>query len=262
MSGTKTNDPLVEAFRRAISNAGGVVQGIDADGRIRLTADGRATLVYLDNLRRRVERGEPLADAANAFARAVMRAGHEPRGEERQRGLRLQLERQDVVAGIEGLRKDISPALALCVVWTDDEEHSIRFISETTIDRWALGSAGAWSESAKQMDALLSKAPLEIEEVAGSKLGMLATHSVFKASLIAAPGLRRHVEPALGWPVQAVVPCRDFVYLFRQDDQELLGRLGAVVLREYETSPYPLSPEVLEISDSGIEALGSFGARR
>jgi hypothetical protein len=37
--------------------------------------------------------------------------------------------------------------------------------------------------------------------------------------------------------------------------------MGGVVAREYERSGYPLTMEVLRVSDEGIEAVGRFEAR-
>ena len=93
----------------------------------------------------------------------------------------------------------------------------------------------------------------------GARLGILQLDSVFKAALLRAPSLREVVEPDLGWPVCAVAPCRDFLYLFREEDlQGLVPLLAAIVTQEYETSGYPLTPEVLRVSDEGVLALGSY----
>jgi hypothetical protein len=145
------------------------------------------------------------------------------------------------------------------LAWTDPDETKIMLLAPETLARWSLTEREAWDGAGRRMDALLAKTPVVVDEVAGSRLGMLATDSVFKSSLIAAPSLRHIVEPALGWPLLAVAPCRDFVYLLPDDAQDLLGRLGGVVVREFNTSPYPLSPEVFRISDHGIQAIGRFG---
>jgi hypothetical protein len=82
----------------------------------------------------------------------------------------------------------------------------------------------------------------------------------FKAALLFCPNLKKAVEPVLGWPVFAVMPCRDFVYVLNQQDEPLLGRMGHVVMGEYQKSGYPISTEVFEIIDQGIRAIGDFQA--
>ena len=62
----------------------------------------------------------------------------------------------------------------------------------------------------------------------------------------------------MGWPVLAVAPARDFVYVLSTDHTKFLPRLGAVVMREYQESGYPITAEVLSIDDNGITAIGSF----
>jgi hypothetical protein len=74
--------------------------------------------------------------------------------------------------------------------------------------------------------------------------------------------LKQKVQRAIGWPIYAVVPCRDFAYIFATQDEGLIPRLGNVVVNECERSGYPITTEVLRISDTGTTAVGSFAARR
>jgi hypothetical protein len=66
------------------------------------------------------------------------------------------------------------------------------------------------------------------------------------------------VEAQLGWPLRAVAPCRDFVYLFRDRDDSMLESLAAAVSHEHAGSPQPLTLEVLRIGDDGVEAIGEY----
>jgi hypothetical protein len=79
------------------------------------------------------------------------------------------------------------------------------------------------------------------------------------ASLLLAPSLRVAVSKVVGWPVLAVAPDRDFLYIWNGGHRELITRLGAVVVRTHSRAPYPLSTEVLEISDA-IRSIGSYSA--
>jgi hypothetical protein len=97
-----------------------------------------------------------------------------------------------------------------------------------------------------------------VTDVHGAKLGMIPVSSVFKASVLFAPAFRAYVEPVLGWPVLATVPCRDFIYVIPESDQELLGAMGRVIQQEFRESSYPVSTEVLRLDDDGIEAIGAF----
>jgi hypothetical protein len=87
---------------------------------------------------------------------------------------------------------------------------------------------------------------------------MIPVQSVFKASTIFSPNFKEFVKDDLGWPVLAVIPCRDFIYVLPEKDKALLNRMGGVVQNEYRKSGYPITTEVFKISDDGIEAIGKY----
>ena len=62
------------------------------------------------------------------------------------------------------------------------------------------------------------------------------------------------------WPaaVLGVMPARDFLYLWNATEKGFVNRLGGVVVREFEASPYPISRDVFEVSDGGLRAIGEF----
>ncbi len=112
------------------------------------------------------------------------------------------------------------------------------------------------------MNQLVAETKLEIKEIDGVKLGMLSTNeTAFKASLILSEGFRDLVRPTHGWPVFVVAPTRDFVYVIPYDKHDFLGRLGGVVLREYNESGHQVTADVLEVGDDGVSAIGSFAPK-
>ena len=92
----------------------------------------------------------------------------------------------------------------------------------------------------------------------GVQLGFIITSLPFKASLILAPNLHEVVGAALGWPLMAVVPDRDFLYLWAAQHTDFVQRVGGVVVREYSQASYPISTEVYEITEKSIRAIGAF----
>ena len=115
--------------------------------------------------------------------------------------------------------------------------------------------------AAKAFDNLaraLREATIENEEIDGVQLGYIATTLPFKSSLILAPNLREVVEASIGWPLHAVAPDRDFLYLWAARHEDFAPRVGSVVVTEYSRAPYPISTEVFEIADGGIRAIGEF----
>ena len=63
-------------------------------------------------------------------------------------------------------------------------------------------------------------------EIDGVELGFIATWLPFKASLVLAPNLREIVGARLGWPLMAVVPDRDFLYLWAARHTNFVQRVG------------------------------------
>lgn len=142
-------------------------------------------------------------------------------------------------------------------VYARDGEKSLRWIDQRQLQEWGVAEVEFWQAAHATMAELLQQTPIEVNFVDGHLLAMFNTSSISKAALILSPNLKEVIAPKLGWPVYAVTPCRDFAYIF--SDSALIERLGEIVIREYANSAYPISTEVLEISDDGIEAIGKFG---
>jgi hypothetical protein len=137
------------------------------------------------------------------------------------------------------------------------EPGRIRWLTSKCLESWRVDLEHVRTAAGANLDDLLGEGRLHVEASDGLKLGMLEIDSAFKASLIFAPKFKGFVEADLGWPVLAVIPCRDFIYVFPEGDS-VLGRLGGVVQEEFRKSAYPITTEVLRISDEGIEAIGHF----
>lgn len=135
----------------------------------------------------------------------------------------------------------------------------ITFVTEEMLNTAGLSSEEASDQAYENLDAILNESTLECEEVLGMRLGIVSTTLPFKTALILAPSLQTFVKSELGWPVLAVAPDRDFLYLWSPNNSDLTNRMGSVVLREYERAPYPLTTEVFETADDGIGAVGFFG---
>lgn len=153
----------------------------------------------------------------------------------------------------------ITDELNQVFVYTPADGSRITWINESTLKHWGVSREQVIQQAEENMAAIVADTKLEVEEIAGNKLGMISTDEVaFKASLILSPAFRDLVLPTHGWPVYVVVPCRDFAYVVRHDNREFLGRLGRVVVKEYRNSGHPITKDVLEVSDNGISAIGTY----
>src|SRR5262249_27176963 len=141
----------------------------------------------------------------------------------------------------------------------DPQRGLITFLGARDLDDWKVTRETVTEAAEQNLSRTLREAEPHIKMVEGSPVLSLVTQFVMKASLLFAPDLCAVLNPLVGWPALAVAPCRDFILLFPDAARKLLiPRLGSIVLREFSTSGYPLTKEVLRISDDGIKAIGRF----
>jgi hypothetical protein len=135
---------------------------------------------------------------------------------------------------------------------------SLRFVTESDLQAWGVTSEDAWEAARKAFGKIVARTRVEVLKAGDIALGTLHAPGPQKASMILSPDLKSRIPAELGWPVLAVAPARDFVYLLRKEDEHALGRVGAVVVEEFRDSGYPVSTEVWELSDQGARAIGEF----
>lgn len=250
---------VLNAFEQEVRRRGLTpVAVVDGDYEIRL-ADGISRKLALDNLVRTVEREGDLA-SVQAFVDAALSTEMQEALSPPYTDLRLALESRSIDLSFAACQP-LSPQLSRVLVATPPDEAVIRYLSTETVEDVEGGSDAAMQYALNNMATLLSKTSVTHESAAGHPVAMFETHSPFKASLLCAPNLKETVERRLGWPVIAIAPARDFLMVFSAADMNSLApRLGSVVVREYTRSPYPLTTEILRISDDGIAAVGAFDA--
>ena len=227
-----------------------------ADGRYALELKGGELTISLENVARDFERDHDAAVIAR-FVERCLGLVVVPDWGTAQKWVYFSAEPSDHEFG-ETLRKWVTDTVSRVLVVTDAEESKLTWLTPAQLKRWKVKLPELEHAAAKNLDALLRDKKLEMTEVDGKKLGMIPVASALKASLIFAPALRKLVEPELGWPILAVIPCRDFIYVLAEKDRDLLGKMAVVVQREFSGSGYPITKEVLRVSDEGIEAIGAF----
>jgi hypothetical protein len=132
------------------------------------------------------------------------------------------------------------------------------WVSQSNLDDWGVSRDEAGMAASANLSALMAGATLRTQEIGDVTLGFIETGLPFKTALLLAPNLKQISSPALGWPLYAIAPDRDFLYLWAASRPDFIQRVGGVVVREFTTAPYPISTQVFEISDDGISAIGAF----
>lgn len=235
---------------------------IAPDGRYTVQVRDQVVTVSLDNIRRDCERD---ADAG-AIGRFVDRielavSGETPDWDAVRLRVRYCLEpsNYEMDDPDDVLFRPINDELVQMFVYTNADGSQISWINKSMLPAWGVTEQGVVDQAERNMAAIVAGATLEVDEIGTSRLGWISTEEApFKASLILSGAFRDLVSPTHGWPVCVVVPCRDYVYVIRDGDHELLGRIGSVVIEEYRNSGYPITKDVLQVSNDGIVAIGTY----
>jgi hypothetical protein len=230
---------------------------LDNEGNYTLDSWGLSIKISLENVSRDFERDRD-PQRIVTFVDAITNFLVLPDWPEAEGRIRWQPEPSDHKFG-DTLRDAVSDKVSLVLVYVDPSETQIRWLTTADAEKWKKTKADLMAAAQRNMDLILQQTKIETAGMEEHQLGMLSHQLVaFKAALLFCPNLKKAVAPALGWPLFAVMPCRDFVYVLNQKDEPLLGRMGQVVMREYQKSGYPISTEVFEITDQGIRAIGDY----
>lgn len=155
-------------------------------------------------------------------------------------------------------RVTISDRVDRALVHLSSDNRLVTWVTPSMLKSSGLSESEASAKAFTNLARALSESTIELEDIDGIQLGFISTDIPFKASLILAPNLREIVETQLGWPLMAVTPDRDFLYLWAARHTYFVQRVGGVVVREYSQASYPISTEVYKITDEKIHAIGEF----
>jgi hypothetical protein len=224
------------------------------DGRWMISVGSVQILVSLDNLDRQLAVDGAEGEAVEAFTTRVLAAAELPPVTADRLYWFAEPNDYNVLAEI---RAPVSPRLDRVLVHVTGDGGLIRWVTHAHLEQAGLTEADAAERAWANLDLAVRQAQVTTGEIAGAAVAMLATELPSKATLLLAPALREVVENLIGWPVLAVAPDRDFVYLWNAERSDLITGMGGVVRREYARAPYHMSPEVFQISDS-LRAIGTY----
>lgn len=254
-------DIVLEKFKDQISKAGLLIDFIDDDGQVHISKNGLDIVVNLDNTRKMYERLRN--DACITALVDVITAD------------------PDVFFSWETVKKDVY--LSLFPSDFDFQNIVNQKVTEDFNKVYVVKGGGrltwvkksdleAWSLTEQELDKvadingnkLLERASLRFDILDEKKLGYFDTEEeAFKATLLFASGLKEKVIKEFGWPIYAVIPVRDFCYIFSEADFDYFSNeLGEVASKEYKRSANPITSELLKISDGGVTVVKKYVRKR
>jgi uncharacterized protein YtpQ (UPF0354 family) len=249
------SDLVAKLFEQELRRRGVQYRFDDEEQRYRVQHRGRELLISLDNLTRDYDRERDEACVAFFIDNVLTLFVEEQSWEEVRMSILFTLEPSDYAEPLP-LRTPISERVDRVPAVVRVER--ISFITPALVNSWQISLAELEATASRNQAAALAAAKLEHTDIDGMRLGFLGTELPIKAALILAPNLREVVSPVLGWPLCAVIPDRDFLYLWGSRHRGLLDRVGRTVVKEFTTAPYPITTEVFEINDDGIKPIGAY----
>jgi hypothetical protein len=251
------SDVVAMLFERELRRKGVLFRFDDESQRYVVQLEGRDLWVSLDNLARAYQGDREEAHVVR-FVDAVLTTRSEMQSWQAvQSSILFSLEPSDY-ADPPDFRTPISRRVDRVPVLIEPSMATIAWVTPRMLECWQVSLADVEAEASRNLAAALAAAKLECRDVDGVRVGFVSTPLPHKSALILAPNVKEVVSPALGWPLHAVTPDRNFLYLWAAHHQEFLGRVGRVVVDEFVKSPYPITTEVFEIGDGGIKAVGAF----
>jgi hypothetical protein len=249
-----TADEVRQRFEEGMRSWGHSLTPVDA-GLYSVFLDGGSPLmlVYIGNLQKNAVRDDDRA-AIPAFVSRVSSVRRKLPWNEAREQLFAKLEPRGYDFHGAPHRPVTPRADRMLILLTPNGD--VRWVMKEMLDEWGVTWAEAERVAGENLDRLLAGVRPEIEETQGHRVGMVPIAEPLKASMILAPHFRQFVESELGWPVLVTTPCRDFVLLY--DAVSVARGSAALVREEYSSSGYPITTELMRLSDAGLEVVEDF----
>jgi uncharacterized protein YtpQ (UPF0354 family) len=250
-------DFVFELFSKELNQRGYSVRQVTDEGLLIIDVNGTELTVNLDNVSRNYLRDKDSRIITDFVESIINTVQPIPEWEIAKERLYLSAESSDYDYTDIVYRK-ITETICKVLIYYSEYEGQIAWINESKLNEWGIAVDKAFEIAQRNLDKVMSNTKIEVSDVHGMKLAMFNSIPIFKASLIFAPSFKDFVSPEIGWPIYAVIPARDFVFVFSVNDKGLLNLVGNSVIKEFNESGYPITTEVLSVSDNGISAIGRY----
>lgn len=250
-------DVVFNKFKMQLESKGLTIDSIDKDGFILINVEESELKVSLDNVRRNYERDIDDSYITDLVNTIVSHSSKKEDWENIKDKIYVQFfpndfEFENLI--YEKVTNEFSKVFML------NTNNNFSFISDDDLIDWNLDLEELKNQVDLNLDTFLDKVQIEIEDIDNHKLGMIHIEEVWlKSACLFSSKIKDLVKNNIGFPFYAVIPVRDFCYIFgEQDFQYFSERLGSVVIEEYEKSGYPITTEILKFSETGVEAMGKY----
>lgn len=247
---------VAELFEGALRRRGVTFAYDQTSDRFEVHSNGSTLLVSLKNLERQyIADGD--GEGIDRFAELVLST---PQAEfpqwETARGQVLHsFELNDYVEP-SAFRISVTERVDRVPTLLDDSAGTLTWIEADMLSDWGVMIRDITEAANTNLAAAIQNSRLKFHELESGRLGYFETPLPFKAPLLFSPNLRLVVEAQIGWPIHAAIPDRDFLFIWSAQSAGIDRQIAATVIEEFDSAPHPLTTEVLEVSDTGIRAIG------
>lgn len=252
-----SEDLVFNTFKTQLESKGLAIDSIDKDGFILINVEESELKVSLDNVRRNYERDSDDSYITDLVNTIVSHSSKKEDWENIKEKIYVQFFPNDFEFENLIYEKVTNEFSKVFMVNTNN---NFSFISEDDLIDWNLDLEQLKNQVDLNLDFFLDKVQIEVEDVDNHKLGMIDIEEVWlKSACLFSSKIKDLVQNNIGFPFYAVIPVRDFCYIFGEQDFEYFSeRLGSVVVEEYEKSGYPITTEILKFSENGVKAMGKY----
>ena len=255
-------DFVFTEFRRQIVEKGQKIDSVDKEGLIHINIRGTQLKVSLDNVRRDFERDHDTNVIAKYAASLDLAVIDMPTSwNDVKDSIYISLFPSDYDFA-EFVHEKVTDSVERIYVFST--HRNFVWISNSDLKRWGVSITDLIKQAQTNGDTLLSRSKITFDTIENRKLGKFETDDeTLKAALLFAPSMKEKVKKEFGYPFYAVIPVRDFCYIFSEKDFNFFSKkLGATVVDEYEKSGHPITTEILKFSDKGVEAVGRYRVKK
>lgn len=234
------------------------IDSVDEDGLL-IISQGEITLkISLDNVRKNYERDKDESHISDLVQTLISYSIEVP--------VTWPEVKDDIYASFftnnyefkESIHYKVTDEFSKVYVYSGQDK--LTWITNDDLLKWEITEADIENQSNVNADKLLESTPISFNVIEEHKLGSIEVeHVSLKGALLFAPAMKNKVEKDIGFPFYAVLPIRDFCYIFSESDFDFFAaRIGKVVVDEYTQSSYPITTEILKFTAEGVEAVGKY----
>jgi hypothetical protein len=250
-------DFVFEKFKSELEKRNLKIDSIDEEDFIHININGNDLKISLENTRRKYESDSDESHILDLVHIITSYSSKIPKWEISKNEVFIQLFPNDFDYK-DFINEKVTDDFSKVYVVIENEKQS--WISKEDLKEWKITELDLKNQANLNADKLLEKTKINFEEIENKKLGVIEVQRTsLKGSLLFAPNMREKINKDFGFPFYAVIPVRDFCYIFAEKDFDFFSnRIGKIIVEEYQNSAYPITTEILKFSESGITSVGKY----